>query len=197
LKKKSALLSQNLPYAPVLVVLNEPEFVEIWASLHSDGVMSFRESLKDPQPHPAGDLTKYPYTQEFSLESYPDAISLHQTAHVSDALGPNVVVLRMGLMDIIAQCRRCFLFGGPKFSNVCNRQECLLAGLVTLFLSWLKLQDRITKPIIAACGADFVVRLATIDAYSDLKDGDEFRAAHVAQVIPAVIKNIIDGVPSN
>jgi len=197
LNKRSSLLSQDLPLAPVLVVLNEPEFVEIWSGLHSDGVMSFRENLKHPQPHPAGDLTRYPYTEEFSLENYPDAISLHQTAHVSDALGPNVVVLRMGLMDIIAQCRKCFLFGGPKFSNVCIGQECLLAGLATLFLSWLNLQGRITKPIIAACGADFVVRLATIDAFSDLKDGDEFRAANVAKVIPAVIKNIIDGVPSN
>jgi len=196
LKKRSSLLSQDLPFAPVLVVLNEQEFVEIWYSLHSGGIMSFRESSKDPQPHPAGDLTKYPYTEVFSLKSYPDAISLHQTAHVSDALGPNVVVLRVGLMDIISQCRRCFLFGGPKFSNVCKGQKCLLAGLATLFLSWLKLQGRMTKPIIAACGADFVVRLATIDAYSALKDGDEFRAAHVAKVIPAVMRNIIDGVPS-
>jgi len=61
----------------------------------------------------------------------------------------------------------------------------------------LKFQGRITNPIIAACSADFVVRLATIDAYSDLKDKDKFGAANVAKVIPAVIRNIIDGVPSN
>merc|ERR1712183_990410 len=155
--------------------------------------MSFREKSEGYQPHPTGDLTAYPYAEEFSVDTYPDAISLHQTAQVSDALGPNVVILRLGFMDIIAYRRRCFLFGGPSFTNACNEQEYLLVGLVTLLLSWLKIQGRITKPIIAACGADFVVRLATVDAYSDANSEDGYGAANVIKVIPTVIRNIIDG----
>jgi len=195
LKKKPSLISRNLPEAPVLIIVNEEEFGEIWSTLHSGGIMSFRENSKDLQPHPTGNLTAYPYTEEFSLKNYPDAFALNQTAQISNALGSNVVILRMGLMDIIAHSRTCFLFGGPKFSNVCIGQECLLVGLVTVFLSWLNLQGRITKPMIAAYSADFVVRLASLDAYNGLEDGDEFGAAVVAKVIPSVLKNIIDGVP--
>jgi len=103
-----------------------------------------------------------------------------------------VVILRVGLMDIIVHRRKCFLFGGNDLTNVCPGKHDLLAGLATLFLSWLKLKGILTRPIIAASSADLVVRLATLDAYSELKNRDELGASDVAKVIPAVIKNIID-----
>jgi len=190
LNKKSELLLPNLQDAPVVVILNEREFETTWDTLHSAGVMSFHEDSKKTQPCPVGNLGAYPIAKDFLVSSYPQAIPLHQTTQVSNALGPNVVVLRTGIIDITVFSMRCFLFGGEKFSNRWSGQDDLLAGLATVFLSLLKRQRRLIRPMIAATSADFVVLLSTREAYSNCQDGVELGASEVAKVIPAVINNI-------
>jgi len=185
---KMDLLSQVLVQAPVVLIFNENEFVRMWGWLHSRGIMSFRDGLATTFPFPASKLVNYKMGEEFSINLEPDQVAIHQTAHVGNALGRHVVVLRMGLVDITVHRSKCFLFGGPEFSKQCNGKGSLLAGLVTLFLAWQNIKGLLHKPIAAAKCADLVIRLAFLDAYSTSTRG--VVATDVANQIPGVMRNL-------
>jgi len=184
------LLSKSIPAAPVVVILNEDEFTRMWCELHSQGLMSFRDdtSRAIPCPVTSNVLEECPMGEEFSSNKWPSALCIHQTAHVGIALGRNVVVLRIGLIDIIAHGRRTFLFGGRKLRKRCVGHGNVLAGLVTLFLGWQKIKGFSKNPITATKCADFVIRLASLDAFGASTRG--VYATDVAQKIPGVMRNL-------
>jgi len=190
LKQRSDLLTNDLMWSPVVVIANELQFEEIWRGQHTSGVMSFREDLSKTKPYPPEKLDDYPRAEWFDLNKYPKALSLHQTAHLGNALGPNVIILRTGLMDITVHSTKCFIFGGEKLRDRFNGQEDILAGLVSVFLSWLKLHWKLAKAMVAVCSADIVTRLSVLEAYSNCKNNDQIGAKDVAKEIPGVIENI-------
>jgi len=183
------LLSQTLPAAPAVVVVNEDEFIRIWGELHSQGVMSFRDDTSRAIPFPVSNVIyDCPMGEEFPIYTVPNISCVHQTAHVGNALGRNVVVLRMGIMDITVHGRKCFLFGGPQFRRRCVGNEHLVAGLVTLHLAWQKIKGSSGRPITAVKCADFVLRLASLDAFGASTYG--VYATDVAKNIPGVMRNL-------
>jgi len=183
------LLSKTIPAAPVVLILNEDEFTRIWCELHSQGVMSFRDDKSRDTPFPVTKMIHdCPMGEEFFINNEPDALCIHQTAHVGNALGRNVVVLRMGLMDITVHCTTCFLFGGTPLRKRCVSHGDVLAGLVTLFLAWEKIKGLLQNPIAATKCADIVTRLASLDAFGASTLG--VYATDVVQKIPGVMRNL-------
>jgi len=148
--------------------------------------MSFRSSMYDVLTVPSD--IDCPIGQQFSVTEFRQFRSLLQTSHVASALGSNVVVIRVGLFDITVQSGRCFVFGGVNLKNRCSNQGDLLAGVVTTFLAWQKLNGVANKPMIAANNAGFILRLAALDAFGSIRRGAI--ASDVANFIPGVLTNL-------
>lgn len=186
--KEFDLLSRDLPKSPVVIIMTEVEFSRVWDVLHKVGVMSFRLDSWKAKPCRVGSLYDYPWAEEFFFQNYNKATPIHQTAHVAAALGPNVVMVRMGLMDITVNSEKCFVFGGPKLRIRCRGQGDILAGLVAVYLSWLKLKNVSHDPMVAVGSADVVMRLAALDAVDCYKR--VALATNIAKAIPGVMLNL-------
>jgi len=183
------LVLKTIPEAPVVLILNEDEFTRIWGELHSLGVMSFRDDISRTTPCPVTKMINdCPKGEVFFINHETNALCIHQTADVSNALGRNVVVLRMGLMDITTHGKKCFLFGGTPLRKRCVSHGDVLAGLVTLFLAWEKIKGLLQNPIAATKCADIVTRLASLDAFGASTLG--VYATDVVQKIPGVMRNL-------
>jgi len=132
-----------------------------------------------------------PIALEFSVTEYPQVQAIQQIAVIAGALGSSVAVVQIGFYDVVAQGGgKCFLFGGPTLKKRCSNQVDLLAGLVTLFLSWQKLKNEKTNTMDAAFIADVVLRLAILDSFNCISCSKEVSASDVAKCIPGVFGNI-------
>jgi len=186
LYKKLELLSDEILTTESVVILDKSEFVHLWDTLCDWDILSYGASVSEAVSIPID--RSCPIGVEFPSIEHPHAQAIQQSVEVAEALGPRVVVVRTGFYDVIAHDYRCFMFGGPLLKKRCSNQGDLLAGLITLFLSWQKLKNVTNNPMNAASIADAVLRLAVLDC-STLGTRVVI-ASDVAKCVPLVFHNI-------
>jgi len=147
-----------------------------------------RGSKNLPCPEPFTITDDCPVFQEFQVSKYKKLEAVWETAQLSRALGSNVYIIRKGSVDITTSGFRAILFAGVTVPMRCAGQGHVLAGLSLMFAAWMHISKDHHNPLVAACGASFLTRLAALDAFQKHKRA--MTAYDILSYIPGVLYQV-------
>jgi len=217
LGRKVDLISQKLPDSPVLLTLNEEEFSDLYVVAHKRGVMSWhvtsesedgedevpgsrpegmpirqprkrRRSQNLPVPVPSSICDECPIFEEFQVSEYSQLKAIWETAQLARALGSNVYIIRKGFVDLATSGYRAIIFAGLIVPMRCAGQGHVLTGLSLMCAAWMHNSKDHDNPLVAACGASFLTRLAALDAFQKHKRA--MTAYDILNYIPGVLYQV-------
>jgi len=212
LEKNIDLLNDDFPKSPVFVTQNVKEFEQLYQSAHTGGLMSFHQSSddesEDKRPEgvpPRARLRRgsknqacpvyesiareCPTLKEFQVHEFPNITPIVQTAHLSRALGTNVIIIRKGCVDIMTNGFKCIVCAGVRVPRRCAGQSDIVAGLLATFAAWQHRSAEEGNRLTAAYGACLFTRLSTLDAYEYKRRA--FTANDVISFLPTVFLTVL------
>merc|ERR1719245_946553 len=147
-----------------------------------------RRSQNLPVPVPSSICEECPVFEEFSVADLSQLKAIWETAQLARALGSNVYIIRKGFVDLTTSGYRAIIFGGLIVPMRCAGQGHVLTGLSLMLVAWMHISKDHHNPLVAACGASFLTRLAALDAFQKHKRA--MTAYDILNYIPGVLHQV-------